>query len=148
MKLDSIEALSLTFAAAAAATSLALGSRPFATSVVLGAAIEAVNFRVLRATSLRLFSGELAMGRAWVAGFGLRFAVLAAAVALALRAGAHPVGLLLGLSAIVPAAIVGAWLQRPPVGNPEPGPPPDDPSWERWNPWLAREREPSDEEAS
>jgi hypothetical protein len=146
VKLDPIEWLNLTLSAGAVATSLAFGSRLFATSIAIGVAIEAVNFRVLRAASLRLFSGDLAMGAAWVAGFGLRFAVLAAAIALALRAGAHPVGLVLGLSTIVPAVVAGAWLRRPPVGNPEPGPPVDDPSWETWNAWLAREREPIDEE--
>jgi hypothetical protein len=72
--------------------------------------------------------------------------LLAAAIALALRAGAHPVGLVLGLSTMVPAVIGGAWRTRPPIGNPEPGPAPDDPSWDAWNPWLARERDPAERE--
>jgi len=146
MKLDPIEWLNLSLSSAAVVTGLALGSRPFAASIALGAAIEAVNFRMLRAASLRLFAGDLGVGRAWMAGFGLRFAALGVAMALALSAGAHPVGLVLGLSTIVPAVLIGAWLQRPPPQVCEPGPPPDDPSWETWNPWLARERDPSDDE--
>ena len=146
MKLDPIEWLNLSLSSVAVATSLVLGSSLFATSIAVGAAIEAVNFRALRATARRLFAGDLGMGGAWVAGFGLRFAALGAAIALALVAGAHPVGLVLGLSTIVPAVVIGAWLQRPPTFVCEPGPPPDDPSWDTWNPWLAREREPSDEE--
>ena len=141
MRLDPIERLNLTLSAGAVAAGFAAASPAFATSLALGAAIEAVNFRVLRAASLRLFAGDLGVGRAWLAGFGLRFVALAFAVSFALRSGAHPVGLVLGLSMIVPAVIAGAWLQRPPVGNPESGPPPDDPSWETWNAWLARERD-------
>jgi len=144
MKLDPIEWLNLSLSSAAVVTSLALGSSRFAISVALGAAIEAVNFRMLRAAAQRLFAGDLGVGRAWVAGFGLRFTALGVAMALALSAGAHPVGLVLGLSTIVPAVLIGAWLQRPPPQVCEPGPPPDDPSWETWNPWLARESDDED----
>ena len=145
MRLDPIERLNLTLSAGAVAASLAVGSPQFATSLALGAAIESLNFRVLRGASLRLFAGDLAVGSAWLAGFGLRFVALAVAISFALRTGVHPVGLVLGLSMIVPAVIAGAWLQRPPVGDPEPGPPPDDPSWETWDAWRARERPPRDD---
>jgi len=146
LQLNSIERLNLAIAAGAVALGYATAGPGFATSLALGAGIEGVNFRALRSGSQRLFAGDLAVGHAWVAGFGLRFLVLAGAIALSLRAGAHPVGLLLGLSTIVPAVIVGAWRTRPPIGNPEPGPPPDDPSWDAWNPWLARERDPAEQE--
>jgi hypothetical protein len=146
LRLDPIERLNLGICTGAVATSLALSSSRFAASLALGAAIEAINFRALRSASLRLLAGDLSVGRAWILVFALRFFLLAAVLAVAFRAGAHPVGLLLGLSMIVPAAILGAWRQRPAVGNPAPGPPPDDPSWDRWNPWLARERAPEEEE--
>ncbi|HBZ68740.1 MAG TPA: hypothetical protein DEP35_02910 [Deltaproteobacteria bacterium] len=146
MQLDSIERLNLAIAAGAVAVGYAAAGPAFATSLALGAGIEGVNFRVLRSGSQRLFAGDLGVGHAWVAGFALRFVVLAGAIALSLRAGAQPVGLVLGLSTIVPAAILGAWRARPPIGTPPPGPPPDDPSWEAWNPWLARERDPAEQE--
>jgi hypothetical protein len=137
-----MERVNLGLSAGAVAASLALASPPFAASLALGAALEAANFRALRAGAARLLlSGDLAIGKAWLAGFGVRFALLSVAIGYALDQGAHPVGLTIGLSTILPAVVVGAWLQRPPIGSPEPGPPPDDPSWERWNPWLARESE-------
>jgi len=146
LQLNSIERLNFAIAAGAVAVGYAAGGPAFATSLALGAGIEGVNFRALRSGSQRLFAGDLAVGHAWAAGFALRFVVLAGAIALSLRAGAHPVGLVLGLSTIVPAVIVGAWRARPPIGNPQPGPPPDDPSWDAWNPWLARERDPAEQE--
>ncbi len=146
MQLNSIERLNLAIAASAVAVGYAAAGPAFATSLALGAGIEGVNFRALRSGAERLFRGDLAVGHAWTVGFGLRFVVLAGAIALSLRAGAHPVGLVLGLSTIVPSVIVSAWRGRPPVGNPEPGPPPDHPSWDAWNPWLARERDPTEQE--
>jgi hypothetical protein len=141
-----MERVNLLIAAGAVAAGYAMAGPIFATSLALGAGIEGVNFRALRSGTQRLFAGDLTVGHAWVAGFALRFVVLAGAIALSLRAGAHPLGLVLGLSTIVPAVIVAAWRERPPIGNPEPGPPPDDPSWDAWNPWIARERDPSEEE--
>ena len=140
MRLDPVERLNLTLSAGAVAASLAVASPQFATSLALGAAIESLNFRVLRNASLRLFGGDLGAGHAWLAGFGLRFVALAFAISFALRSGAHPVGLVLGLSMIVPAVVAAAWRERPSIGNPAPGPPPDDPSWDSWDAWRARER--------
>jgi hypothetical protein len=141
-----MERVNLTISAGAVAAGLTLGSSAFAASLALGAAIEALNFRVLRAGAARLFAGDLGIGTAWLAGFGIRFGFLTFAIGYAIQAGAHPVGLTIGLSTILPAVVIGAWLQRPPIGNPEPGPPPDDPSWDRWNPWLARETAPREGE--
>ena len=65
---------------------------------------------------------------------------------LALYAGASPAGLVLGLSLIVPAAVWVAFRTPVPVA-PDTGyevPPPDDPSWDDWNPWLARPRNSDD----
>jgi hypothetical protein len=146
MKFDPIERLNLAIAAGGVAGSLALASPAFASSLALGAGFGALNFRALRSASERLFSGELAGSGPWVALFSLRFVMLAGAIGFALHAGADPVALVMGLSAIVPAAVLGAWLMRPVVDPGAPALEADDPDWERWNAWLAREIEPQDED--
>lgn len=143
-----MESLNFGISAGAVAAAFALASPVFAVSLAFGAAIEAANFRALRAAANRMFSGELAMGRLWAAGFGLRFGFLAIAISLALNAGAHPIGLVIGLSTTIPAVVLGAIYLRPPVLETGPAPPPDDPSWDAWNPWLARERDPAESEES
>lgn len=142
MRFDPIERAHLALSAGAVAASFAMASPRFASSVALGVALEAVNFRALHASSRRLFAGEIAGSGPWVGTFAVRFVLLAVAIGLALHVGANPLGLTLGLSVIVPAVVAVAWRLRPPVRSevwPE-APPPDDPSWERWSPWLARER--------
>jgi len=141
-----MERMNLGISAGAVAAAFALASPVFAASLAFGAAIEAVNFRALRAAASRLFAGDRAMGKAWAAGFGLRFGFLAVAISLALSAGAHPVGLVIGLSTTIPAVVLGAIYMQPPVLETGPAPPPDDPSWDAWNPWLARERDPAESE--
>jgi hypothetical protein len=153
-----MERLNFGISAGAVAAGFALASPVFAASLAFGAAIEAANFRALRAAASRLFGGDLAagraapgppdlqMGKAWAAGFGLRFGFLAVAISLALNAGAHPVGLVIGLSTTIPAVVLGAIYMRPPVLETGPAPPPDDPSWDAWTPWLARERDPAETE--
>jgi hypothetical protein len=141
-----MESLNFGISAGAVATAFALASPVFAASLAFGAAIEAANFRALRAAANHMFSGDLAMGKMWAAGFGLRFGFLAIAISLALNAGAHPVGLVIGLSTTIPAVVLGAIYMRPPILETGPAPPPDDPSWDAWNPWLARERDPAESE--
>ena len=51
---------------------------------------------------------------------------------------------MIGLSLILPAAVIEAWRARPPIDPRAPVVVPDDEAWERWNPWLAREREPEE----
>ncbi len=70
-----------------------------------------------------------------------------AAVGLSLYAGAHPVGLLIGLSLIIPATLIAAWATRPAVDSEAAALDPDDPSWETWNPWLAREGREDEDDA-
>lgn len=144
-----VQGLNLGFSAGAVAASWALVSPRFAASLALGAALEAMNFRSLRRSSQAIFQagvdGFSGSGPA-VGAFGLRFVLLAAAIGVALYAGAHPVGLVIGLSMIVPAVVIAAWTQRAETGPGPAGPPPDDASWDDWNPWLARERDPGDEE--
>lgn len=141
-----MERLNFGISAGAVAAGFVLASPAFATSLALGAAIEALNFRALRAGASQLFGGNLVAGKAWAMGFGIRFAFLAVAISLALGAGAHPVALVLGLSTTIPAVVIGAWLQRPAIDPDAPAIAADDPSWDVWNPWLARERDPSEDE--
>jgi len=143
-----MESLNFGISAGAVAAAFALASPVFAASLAFGAAIEAANFRALRAAANRMFFGDLAMGKLWAASFGLRLGFLAIAISLALNAGAHPVGLVIGLSTTIPAVVLGAIYMRPPVLETGPAPPPDDPSWDAWNPWLARERDPAESEES
>jgi len=145
---EKIERLNLAFSAGAVATSAVVASPLFTASLALGAALEVVNFRALRRATDALFAGHVSGARPWTFLFALRFAFLAAVMYLAIEAGAHPIGLLIGLSAIVPASLLVAWRSQPPVVESSiPVPPPDDPSWDQWNPWLARERTDVEEEA-
>jgi hypothetical protein len=145
-----IERLNVALSAGAVATSVLVGSPAFAASVALGAAIEALNFRGLAIGARALFEGTLGSGSgAWSALFAVRLGVLAPVLLLALRHGAEPVGLVVGLSMILPASVIGGWLVRPeivPVELQPAAPAPDDPSWDAWNPWLARERRPSEDD--
>jgi hypothetical protein len=60
--------------------------------------------------------------------------------------GADPAGLLIGLSIVMPAAVIEAWRTRPAIDPTAPAIDPEDEAWERWNPWLAREREENEAE--
>ena len=144
--IDRVQGLNLGLSAGAVAVSWMLLSPLFAASLAAGAALEAANFRSLRRSCQAIFQSGVTGSGAAASAFGLRFVLLAAAVGLALYVGAHPVGLVIGLSLIVPSAIIAAWMARPELAPATPAPPPDDPSWEEWNPWLARERERDDEE--
>ena len=140
---------SLVFSAGAVAASWAFVSPRFAGSLALGAALEAVNFRALFGYWRGALLGSDRLGLAVFGAFGLRFVLLAAVVWGALAFGAHPVGLLIGLSLVVPAVLLAAWRARPPPSADAPALAADDPSWDAWNPWLAHERDPgADEDAS
>ena len=140
---------SLVFSASAAAASWALVSPRFAGSLALGAALEAVNFRALFGHWRSALLGSERAGLAAFGGFGLRFLLLGAAVWAALALGAHPVGLVLGLSLVVPGVLLAAWRARPLPSPDAPVLAADDPSWEAWNAWLAHERDlEADEDAS
>jgi hypothetical protein len=137
----------LALCAGACAASWLLVSPRFTASLALGALLESVNFRFLWASCERVL-GRAPGGGAAVGAFGVRFVLLAVVLWAALRAGAHPVGLVVGLSLMVPAILVAAWRVRPlPSAGLAPPPPPDDPTWDDWNPWLAREREGSEDDA-
>jgi len=137
---------SLAFSAGATAASWALVSPRFAGSLALGAALEAVNFRALFGYWRGALLGGERMGLAAFGSFGLRFVLLGGVVWAALAFGAHPVGLLLGLSLVVPGVLIAAWRARPLPSPDAPALDPEDPSWDAWNPWLARERDPEADE--
>lgn len=147
MRLDSIDPIertNLVLSAGAAAASLLVVSPAFALSLAAGALLESLNFRGLRRSAQFLFWGQIRSGGAWSGVFALRFGLLALGIAVALYLGADPVGLLVGLSLIMPATVIEAWRTRPAVDPDAPCLAPDDDAWERWNPWLAREREPAE----
>ena len=137
---------SLVFSAGAAAASWAFVSPRFAGSLALGAALEAVNFRALFGHWRSALLGSHRAGLAAFGSFGLRFLLLGFAVWAALTLGAHPVGLLLGLSLVVPGVVIAAWRARPAPSADAPALDADDPSWDAWNPWLAHERDPEADE--
>ena len=138
-----VERTNLVLCAGAVGASLAFSTPPFAASVVLGAAVETLNLRALWNRS------EFALGladprkssKSAMLGFSTRFVLVGLALWLALASGANPIGLLLGLSLIIPAIVIAAWRRRPQVTDRWlPGLDADDPEWDAWNPWFARER--------
>jgi hypothetical protein len=146
MTIDPIERMNLLLSAGAVAASLALVSPLFALSLAIGAGLEAVNFRGLRRATQFLFWGQIRGAGPWTGVYALRFGLLVIGIGSALYFGADPVGLLVGLSIIIPATLIEAWRTRPTIDPDAPALPPDDEAWERWNPWLARERDESEEE--
>jgi hypothetical protein len=146
MRIDPIERTNLTLSAGAVAASLALAGPAFAASLAAGALLEALNFRGLRRQSQFLFWGQIRSGGAWSGVYALRFGLLVIGIGAALAFGADPAGLLVGLSLVMPAAVIEAWRARPPVDPNAPALGPEDPAWEQWNPWLARERAPGEDE--
>lgn len=148
VKLEPTERLNLTLSAGAVAASFAFAGPHFASSLAVGAFLEAANFRALHRTARALFGGELAGGSPWVVLLAFRFVALTLAIALAIGVGAHPLGLVLGLSLVVPASIFAAVRNRPAVEPAEAAPalPPEDPSWDTYSIWRFREVEPREED--
>jgi hypothetical protein len=142
----SVMGWNLAFSAGACALSFAAVSPRFAAGLALGAALEAANFRSLWRSCERVFFGGAPGAGPAVALFGLRFVLLGAVIYFAIGAGVHPVGLVVGLSLIVPASVLAAWRARPPVDPSAPALAPDDPEWECWDAWRARERDAEPEE--
>lgn len=134
---NALQRLHLTLSAGGFALSALVAGPAFATAYALGAALEAVNFRALCACATRLLQGQLGGPRIWSALLGLRLVMLFGVMGIALAAGAHPLGLLLGVSTVVPAALIGAWWLAPPVDPNAPRLPADDPAWDHWSVWRA-----------
>jgi hypothetical protein len=134
---NALQGLNLTLSAGGVAVSALVAGPAFATAYALGAALEAVNFRALCACATRVLEGQLDGARFWTALLGLRLAMLFGALGVALAAGAHPLGLLFGVSTVVPAVLIGAWWFAPPIDPAAPVLPADDPAWDHWSIWRA-----------
>lgn len=146
MTLDPIERTSLALSVCATAVAGALATPLFAVSLAAGAALATINFRALRSSAVAVFRGELENRMVWNALFGVRFTFLAIGIGVATFAGVDATGLAIGLSAVVPAALIEAWRTRPAIDPNAPALDPDDEAWDRWNPWLAREMEAPEED--
>ncbi len=146
MSIDPIERAHLMLSTGAAGAALAFATPIFAASLAFGALLEAVNFHGLRRSAQFLFWGEIAGGRGWSGVFALRFGLLVIGIGGALALGADPLGLIVGLSLIIPAALIEAWRMRPPIDPTATALAPEDPAWDAWNPWLARERLPDEDD--
>jgi hypothetical protein len=128
------------FTATAALAALWLATPKVALGLLLGAALQTLNFRGMYGLTRRAFTQQ---ARA-ASGFALRLPLFAALVLVAIKAGVDVAGLLAGITLLVPAVIVAAWQSRPRDAADSAAAPalaPDDPSWDQYSPWLARERE-------
>ncbi|MDD9827683.1 MAG: ATP synthase subunit I [Deltaproteobacteria bacterium] len=121
LRMAAVQRLHLFLAAGVALLAL-FGGGGFALAVLLGAALQALNFRALYRFSTRIVlrAGGAAPAVALL-GFALRLALLGVAIVLSLRAGANPLGLLLGLSLLAPAMVAAAWRARPAPMASQPG---------------------------
>jgi len=116
-ELAKVEQWNIGLSAGAVAASFALTTPHFATSLAAGAFLEAINLGAIYRAAQRLFAGEI-LSRGWVGGLSLRFLVLGTAIYFTMRAGANPIALLIGLSIAMPATVIDAWLNRPPIVDP------------------------------
>ena len=117
MALARVERLNLGLSAGAVAASFTFATPHFAASLAAGALLEAVNLGAIHRAAKRLFTGQMLSNR-WVGVLSMRFMLLAIAIYATMWAGAHPVALLVGLSITMPAVLIDAWLNRPPIIDP------------------------------
>jgi hypothetical protein len=141
MNIHLIQRWNLMLSAGAVATSLVVATPAFALSLALGATLEAINFGGLHRAARFLVFDAVGGASGWKAIFALRFLLLVTAIGAAIYFGVNAVGLVIGLSLIVPAVLIEAWRTRPAVNPDAPNLDPEDPSWDQWNPWLAREQD-------
>jgi hypothetical protein len=149
LRQGTVVGLNLALSAGACVVSAAAVSPHFAASVAVGTALELANFRALWASCERTLLAGRSAGGVAAGAFAARLVLLGLAILFALHAGVDAVGLLIGLSCIVPAVLLAGWLAAPPIVPDAPCLAPDDPAWDLWDPWLARERAPraADEDA-
>jgi len=117
MALARVEQLNLGLSAGAVAASYALSTPHFATSLAAGAALEAINLGAIHRGAKRLFDGKMMSG-GWVGMLSMRLVILGFAIYFAMRLGAHPIALVIGLSITMPATLIDAWMNRPPIIDP------------------------------
>lgn len=114
-----------------------------AISLLCGAGIGALNFFLIYRNCQAIFLGAAGGERNGTVvaalGFCLRFGMLLLVVAVSIYIGAHPVGLVIGLSLIVPAILIQTWISRPAVDRAATLAPLDDGCREIWNASLVRE---------
>ena len=149
MKLYPAEKFNIGMSAGAVATSFAIASPLFAGSLAFGAALETMNFRFMHRTADAVFGGELPSGGGWIAVLVLRLGLMFAGIVAAMMTGADPVGLVIGLSLVMPATVAAAMWHRPPVlpTSPDDAVDPDDPIWDDFSVWRpGRIAAPRDEE--
>lgn len=137
MKLYPAEKFNVGLSAGAIATSAAIASPLFAGSVAFGAVLETMNFRYMHKTADAVFTGELPTGAGWIAVLVLRLGLMFAGIVAAMMNGADPIGLVVGLSLVMPATVAAAMWHRPAVVPIEPNDAiaPDDPVWDDYSVW-------------
>jgi hypothetical protein len=126
--------------AIATLAAFAIATPRFALSLLLGAALQTLNFRALFGLAQNAFTQQ---ARA-AGGFALRLPLFGVLVFVAIKAGVDAAGLLAGITLLVLAVVIAAWRSRPrDVADLSalPALAPDDPAWDQYSPWLARERE-------
>jgi hypothetical protein len=116
-ELARVEQWNIGLSASAVAASYALVTPHFATSLAAGAFLEAINLGAIHRAAKRLFAGEILSG-GWIGGLSMRLVILGVAIFITMKAGANPIGLLIGLSVAMPATVIDAWLNRPPIVDP------------------------------
>jgi hypothetical protein len=116
-ELARVEQWNIGLSAGAVAASYALVTPHFATSLAAGAFLEAINLGAIHRAAKRLFAGEILSG-GWIGGLSMRLVILGVAIFITMKAGANPIGLLIGLSVAMPATVIDAWLNRPPIVDP------------------------------
>lgn len=117
MGLARVEQLNLGLSAGAVAACYALSTPHFATSLAAGAFLEAINLGAIHRGAKRLFDGKMMSG-GWVGMLPMRLVLLAFAIYFAMRLGAQPAALAIGLSIAMPATLIDAWMNRPPIIDP------------------------------
>ncbi|MCP4036483.1 MAG: hypothetical protein GY944_17470 [bacterium] len=152
MKFYPAEKLNLGLSAGAVAASFAIASPQFAGSLAVGAMLGSVNFRFLHKTAEGVFNGFMQSG-SWVAVLVFRLALVFAGICAAMMMGADAIGLVIGLSIVMPATVAAAVWLRPENIPTAPGPAiaPDDPTWDGYSVWrpnreLPRSRDEAHEE--
>jgi len=116
-RLATVEQWNLGLSAGAVAASFAFATPFFAISLAAGAFLEAIHLGAIHRAARKLFAGEMMSG-GWVGGPAIRFMLLGTAIYLTITSGAHPVAFVVGLSIAMPATVIDAWINRPPVVDP------------------------------
>ncbi len=135
-----IERINVALSAGAVATAAMVATPLFAASVAIGALVEGLSFRGLSVASHAFFAGVIRGQAAWLLLLAMRLGLVGALLFGAIRLGIDPVGLLIGLSIILPASVLGAIRMRPPV-DPNAGPIREEDSEWGWDARLYQDRE-------